>query len=134
MGQAKTHITSPYGYRTHPVTGARGSWHNGVDFRAQMGTPVFACEDAEIVQVQRNVSSNSKLQGSGIFVLYDTKDLRISYAHLSAVIVDKYQKVSAGQLIGFSGDTGSSTAPHVHFRVRERHEGKWVDVDPEEYL
>jgi murein DD-endopeptidase MepM/ murein hydrolase activator NlpD len=104
------YFTSAAGWRKHPVTGQM-LLHNGIDLRAYY-EPVYAVMD-EMVE---GVGANDL---SGIWVkLLHTKNMKSSYAHLSRLHVTKGEKVSAGDLMGISGNTGRSTEPHLHFSMK----------------
>lgn len=123
-------ITSGY-YRHGNL---KGQYHGGLDLRASMSTPVYAAEDGEVDDVDKKGSRTTY----GVFIkLYHGKykggGLVTIYAHLSQVLVSKGDKVSKGQLIGLSGNTGASTAPHLHFEIRYcAHKSNplvWLDND-----
>lgn len=104
------YITSNFGPRW-------GGMHRGLDFRASVGTPVFASADGIVAG-----SGNTDLECAGVsygkFILikYDN-GLAATYGHLSLVKVSKGQRVSRGEVVGYSGNTGSSTGPHLHISV-----------------
>jgi murein DD-endopeptidase MepM/ murein hydrolase activator NlpD len=107
-------ITSPYGMRLHPVLHV---WklHDGTDFRAYCGTPVRAARSGTVVWTRT-------LTGYGNQVLIDHGvvggvSLMTSYNHLSRFSSHGGEHVSAGEVIGYSGTTGYSTACHLHFMV-----------------
>lgn len=106
------HVTSPYGPRTFH---GKKDFHPGIDFRAAIGTPVYAAAPG-------TVRKTGTGRGFGNYVQINHADGTASYyAHLSKEVV-KSGKVKAGQLIGYSGnsdDTGQSTGPHLHFAVRK---------------
>jgi murein DD-endopeptidase MepM/ murein hydrolase activator NlpD len=104
-------ITSPFGWRTHPVL-KRRKYHTGIDIGVPTGTPVKAA-DAGIVLV-------SGWQGGyGNFIAIDHgKGISTCYGHNSRLLVRAGQRVAKGQRISFSGSTGLSTGPHLHFEVR----------------
>jgi murein DD-endopeptidase MepM/ murein hydrolase activator NlpD len=116
-------ITSPYGYRTHPVTG-EWEFHNGLDVRAPIGTPLYAAEKGVITET-------AELDNYGIIVIlkhrggYETR-----YAHLNEVYVKEGDSVERGFMIGRSGNTGISTGPHLHFEIRRNGE----TVDPVKFV
>ena len=89
--------------------------HNGTDFRATLGTPICAAHDGVVKVV------NSGNQGYGLHVnIRDPYRLRETvYAHLSNVAVIDGEEVYAGSFLGYSGNTGFSTAPHLHFGYRK---------------
>jgi len=105
-------LSSPFGMRTHPVHG-NSRMHRGLDFAADIGTPVLATQAGRIAFMGRRV-------GYGLMVEIDhADDLRTLYAHLSGVneALDVGQRVAKGEEIGLVGSTGTSTAPHLHYEV-----------------
>lgn len=101
-----------------------GSLHRAIDLRAAEGTPVYAAEDGTVDWVQawdgRSTSGN---QSYGNLVRIRHADfvgceLQTLYAHLQRVTVKKGQTVREGEIIGYSGNTGNTTGPHLHFEVR----------------
>jgi hypothetical protein len=114
-------ITSPFGMRVHPITGVR-KLHDGVDFAASLATPVKAAHSGRVV-------SAGPAGGYGNFVTIDHGGGVVTgYAHLSVIRVQVGQQVVAGQVIALSGNTGTSTGPHLHFNVRVS--GSFVDPIP----
>jgi murein DD-endopeptidase MepM/ murein hydrolase activator NlpD len=105
------YITSPFGPRKNPVTGAQQN-HSGVDFRAAIGTKTFAVVDSVVTAV-----GDDDVSGRYV-VLTDAAGHRYSYAHLEAPLVSKGATVRAGDAIGLTGNTGRSTGPHLHWGVR----------------
>ena len=108
------HITSSYGYRLHPVLGYV-RLHAGTDFRAYCGTAIYAAA-AGRVQWARAVPGF----GNQVLVNHGTvngANLMTSYNHFSRFAVSTGQEVTKGQLVGYSGNTGTSTACHLHFEV-----------------
>lgn len=105
------HLTSGFGWRRHPVSGAR-RLHAGVDLAAPSGTPVLAAADGAVVR--------SGWQGGyGLAVVLDHgHGLVTRYAHLSGIGVVRGQPVHRGQRLGSLGCTGTCTGPHLHFEVR----------------
>lgn len=101
-------ITSPYGFRKHPITGVN-AFHRGVDFSAKADTvyAVFAGK----------VESTGHHWALGRYVRLRHGNLKTIYGHLSAVAVKKGQRVRAGQPLAITGSTGRSTAEHLHFSV-----------------
>lgn len=111
---AVPYITSHYGMRVHPVFGYP-RMHAGTDFRAYCGTQILASRDGQVQWARY-------LGGFGNQVLIDHGavngvSLMTSYNHLSRFAVSSGQEVKAGQVIGYSGTTGTSTACHLHFEV-----------------
>ena len=108
-------VTSPFGYRVHPVYGVR-RLHAGTDMRAACGTPVYAAEAGEVVRAGPS-------SGYGNLVVLDNgtvagRPVSTAYAHNSRFTVDVGDTVRRGQQIAWSGSTGVGTACHVHFEVR----------------
>ena len=113
-----TSITSPFGYRTSPTTGA-STYHQGVDLDTGTGWSVVASR-AGIVTVAGWGSS------AGNYVKIDHRDGFSSiYMHLSSIGVSTGQVVSQGQYIGATGSTGVSTGDHLHFGIALN--GVWVN-------
>lgn len=104
-------LASGFGYRMHPIYKVR-KMHTGTDFSLPTGTPVYATGDGQVVYTKTKFSGYGKhikiKHGFGYQTLY---------AHLSEFIVKPGQKVKRGQVIGYSGNTGGSTAPHLHYEV-----------------
>lgn len=118
-------VTSLYGWRYHPVL---KMWrlHKGVDLRASMMTPLTATQDG-VVQVSFSSSGGNELRIIG------TDGTVSRYLHLTRVTVDPGARVSAGQEVALSGNTGhASAAPHLHFEVYPK--GANGDVNPEPLL
>lgn len=104
-------ITSPFGNR-RVFNKQLKSYHNGVDFRAAVGTPVFA-SNAGIVKIAEN------LFYSGNVVVIDHGNLIFSiYAHLSKLKVKAGQQIEKGQLLGLTGATGRVSGPHLHWGIK----------------
>lgn len=105
-------ITSPFGWRTHPVLGGR-RFHAGTDFGAPTGTPIRAAADGVVVAAGHR-------GGYGLLVDVRHGDGRLTrYAHASRLHVRPGQRVRAGQTIARVGQTGTATGPHLHFEVHE---------------
>jgi murein DD-endopeptidase MepM/ murein hydrolase activator NlpD len=117
-------ITSPFGYRTDPITGAT-AFHSGLDFGAPCGTPIKAAGTGSVVSAGFNSGGYGNMtlinHGNGLATLY---------GHQSSIIVSAGQAVTQGQVIGYVGSTGKSTGCHLHFEVRVNGN----PVDPTGYL
>lgn len=99
-------ISSPFGKRGE-------EFHEGVDLRAKQGTPVYAAQSGVVIY------SNSTIGGYGrMVVVRHFANLATIYAHNSKLLVKLGKRVRRGQLIAYSGNTGHTTGPHVHFEVR----------------
>lgn len=105
-----TRISSPYGYRTHPILGY-SKFHSGVDIPAPTGTAVHAAADGVVIAAKR-------LGSYGNAVMIDHGDCVTVYAHNSALKVSEGDYVLRGDTISLVGSTGLSTGPHLHFEVR----------------
>lgn len=103
-------LSSPYGMRTNPVTGVY-CLHNGVDFAANMGTPIFASKSG--------VVTTACLGGGwGNYVVVNHGDgFSTLYAHMTYYVVSEGEYVEQGETIGYVGSTGNSTGPHLHFTI-----------------
>lgn len=106
--------------------GPRGrEFHEGIDLKAPVGTPVFAAQDGTVIY------SGSKIRGYGrLVVLRHFKQVSTIYAHNSKLLVRPGQYVRQGQKIAISGQSGHVTGPHLHFEVRDG----LAALDPEELL
>ena len=108
----KSLITSRYGYRTDPVTGEENTGHTGIDIGVPEGTDIYAAK-AGIVLFTRAGS-----EGYGNFLAVNHGGGMVTlYAHCSALLVSAGDEVTAETVIARSGNSGKSTAPHLHFEV-----------------
>lgn len=108
-----TRMASGFGYRLDPFYHMY-AFHPGMDFTADLGTPVHATGDG----VVKSVSSDAWGYGNHIIIDHGYGYTTL-YGHLSRMIVRPGQKVKRGQLIGNVGSTGKSTGPHLHYEVRK---------------
>lgn len=116
-------MTSPFGYRTHPIFGTT-IYHSGIDIGVDEGTPVHAADAGVVVEADW-------ISGYGYAVIIDHGNgLSTLYGHNSSLAVSAGQSVSQGEVIAYAGSTGNSTGPHVHFEVRSNGD----PVDPMGYL
>lgn len=110
LRQSRLVITSPYGWRRHPVTGKR-SFHAGIDLRANY-EPVYSMLHGEVA----NTGFEPK---GGNFITLRHGNIQVTYCHLSFIGVKKGAPVYAGQPIGISGNSGTSTTgPHLHIALK----------------
>ena len=118
---------SRYSYDGVPLIG-----HNGIDFGTPLGTAVMATDQGEVVQVGYEPT------GFGHFLLLAHAWGQSIYAHLNGINVQIGQRVGRGETIGVSGNTGSSSGPHLHFAIRihpfTRTDGWGGFSDPLPYL
>ncbi|WP_416675374.1 M23 family metallopeptidase [Egbenema bharatensis] len=117
-------ITSSFGWRTHPVTGAV-RFHSGTDIGAPQGTPVLAAFDGRV-----EVSNFLGGYGLTIVLLHNDGTEQTLYAHLSEIFVRPGDVVRQGEVIGRVGSTGLSTGPHLHFEFRRMTQEGWTVMNP----
>jgi murein DD-endopeptidase MepM/ murein hydrolase activator NlpD len=124
---------SGFGWRTHPIY-KTPEFHPGMDFASPEGTEIYATGDGVILR------ADNMAQGYGNHVVIDHGyGYETLYGHMTKFIVHAGQQVKRGQLIGYVGSTGLSTAPHVHYEVHKN--GQIVnpinfyynDLTPEQY-
>ncbi|WP_122465596.1 MULTISPECIES: M23 family metallopeptidase [Brevundimonas] len=104
--------SSNYGMRRHPISGYR-KMHQGIDFAASSGTPVYAASDGVVIEARR-------WGGYGNWVrVRHSNGLETGYAHLSRFArgLRAGQRVEQGQVIAYVGSTGASTGPHLHYEI-----------------
>jgi murein DD-endopeptidase MepM/ murein hydrolase activator NlpD len=105
-------VTSPYGERMHPIIGEE-AFHRGVDLRAPYGSPILAPAEGVVLYIGRKTAYGNMvgvLHGGGIATVY---------GHLWKFAVQPYECVQKGQLLGYAGNTGFSSGPHLYFEVRQ---------------
>jgi murein DD-endopeptidase MepM/ murein hydrolase activator NlpD len=116
-------VASSFGEREDPING-EGAFHSGIDIDAPYGTPVRATADGDI-------GTAAMASGYGREVVIDHgHNLMTVYGHLSAIAVFPGQHVTRGQVIGYVGQSGRATGPHLHYEVRVH----GVPVNPHKYL
>jgi len=116
-------VTSSFGEREDPING-EGAFHSGIDISAPFGTPVRAAADGEVSSAEMGAGYGREV------VLNHGHDLLTVYGHLSAIAVLPGQHVLRGQVIGYVGQSGRATGPHLHYEVRVHN----VPVNPHKYL
>jgi murein DD-endopeptidase MepM/ murein hydrolase activator NlpD len=116
-------VTSSFGEREDPFNG-EGAFHSGIDISAPFGTPVRATADGEVSDAAMGAGYGREV------VLNHGHDVLTVYGHLSAIAVMPGQHVTQGQIIGYVGQSGRSTGPHLHYEVRVHN----VPVNPHKYL
>lgn len=125
-------ISSGYGVRRDPVSGTR-KLHEGIDFIAQTGTPVYATADGKVTVAGRKGGFGNCVEIAHGFN-YLTR-----YAHLSELLVEEGVDVKRGDLVGKVGSTGKSTTPHLHYEVIFKGESEnpinyfYLDLTPDDY-
>jgi murein DD-endopeptidase MepM/ murein hydrolase activator NlpD len=111
-------ITSGFGMRFHPILGYT-RMHQGIDFGVPIGTPVYAAGDGVVAEARWSSGYGRWLK------LTHTSGWATGYGHLSAWLVKAGQHVRQGQIVAYSGSSGESTGPHLHYEVMER--GQKID-------
>lgn len=107
-------VSSGFGKRKNPVD---GQWknHNGIDLAASEGTPVYAIKDGYAAFcIEKDATF-----GNYIILTHDTGKMTSVYAHLSSICINQYDFVKKGDIIGYVGQTGMATGPHLHFEIRQ---------------
>jgi murein DD-endopeptidase MepM/ murein hydrolase activator NlpD len=104
-------LASGYGLRVHPIYKVK-KMHTGIDFAASIGTPIYATADGKVMEVAVKFSGYGKLVEIDHGFGYRTR-----YAHMHEFAVRSGQNVKRGDLVGYVGNTGLSTAPHLHYEV-----------------
>jgi len=128
-----TRIASGFNYRIHPIYKIK-HFHTGIDFTAPRGTEIYATGNGVVSKVEM------KPRGYGHSIVIDHGyGYKTLYAHMSRFKVSLGQKVVRGDVIGYVGSTGTSTAPHCHYEVHKNGEKInpinffYNDLTPEEY-
>jgi murein DD-endopeptidase MepM/ murein hydrolase activator NlpD len=104
-------LASGFGMRIHPIYKVK-KMHTGIDFAAPIGTPIYATADGKVDEV------SIKYSGYGKTIIVDHGfGYKTRYAHMHDFAVRQGQSVKRGELIGYVGNTGISTAPHLHYEV-----------------
>ncbi len=116
-------IASSFGERQDPING-EGAFHPGIDIDAPYGTPVRAAGDGDVLGGSTGAGYGREV------ILAHGHDIETIYGHLSAIAVVPGQHVIRGQVIGYVGQTGRATGPHLHYEVRVHN----VPVNPHKYL
>lgn len=123
-----TKVTSGFGRRVDPITGAAGEFHKGIDFACTKGQAIPAAKDGKVVYSGWQ-NPNNKKEGYGLFVWVDHGGgYKTTYAHMSKSSVKVGYTVKMGDKVGECGSTGSSTGNHLHFEIFQN--GNRVDPSP----
>ena len=109
-------ITSKYGYRIHPTL-KRKEFHGGSDLKAEMNTPVYATADGIV-----EWAGFHKRSGYGrLIILEHNYGFKSYFGHLNRIVVKSTKFVKKGDLIGYTGNTGMSSGPHLHYEIKYIH-------------
>ena len=126
-------FASGFGYRIHPIYKTR-KMHTGIDLTAPTGTKIYATGDGKVIKAGMSKGGYGKR-----VIINHNYGYKTVYAHLSKIVVKRGQKINRGELIGFVGSTGVSTAPHLHYEVRRNNKPVnpinyyFNDITPSEY-
>ena len=115
----RVHITSPFGWRIHPVTG-RKAFHAGVDYGGPVGTPIYAAAKGVVIDVSQDRYSGKKV------ILAHADKTKTYYLHLYRQLVKVGESVKPRQRVALMGKTGRVTGPHLHFGIKSA-AGKWLN-------
>ncbi|WP_324172421.1 peptidoglycan DD-metalloendopeptidase family protein [Sulfurimonas sp.] len=106
-------VTSKYGYRVHPTL-KRKEFHRGLDMRAKMNTPVYATADGIV-----EWAGTHKRSGFGkLVILQHNYGFRAYFGHLNKIVIKSGKFVKKGDLIAYTGNSGMSSGPHLHYELR----------------
>jgi len=106
-------ITSKFGYRTHPTL-QRKEFHRGSDMKAPLKTPVYATADGIV-----EWAAEHKRSGYGNLIILDHSfGFKTYFGHLNKIVVKSGQFIKRGDLVGYTGNSGMSNGPHLHYEVR----------------
>jgi len=119
-------LASGFGYRIHPIYKVK-KMHWGIDFSAPRGTPIYATGDGKVKLAKKSYLKT----GYGNQVEIDHGyGFKTKYAHMQTFVVKRGENIKRGQLIGYVGSSGGSTAPHVHYEIIKN--GK--KINPIQYI
>jgi len=108
-----TGITSKFGWRKHPIL-KKKEFHRGLDMKAKMNTPVYAPADGIV-----EWAGVHKKSGFGkLVILQHSYGFRTNFGHLNKIVVKSRQFVRKGTLIAYTGNSGMSNGPHLHYEIR----------------
>jgi len=118
-------VTSKFGYRTHPTL-KRREFHRGLDMKAKMNTPVYATADGIV-----EWAGFHKKSGFGnLIILQHNYGFRAYFGHLNKIVIKSGKFVKKGALIAYTGNSGMSSGPHLHYEIRFIHRA----VNPYEFV
>jgi murein DD-endopeptidase MepM/ murein hydrolase activator NlpD len=106
-------ITSKFGYRVHPILRSK-EFHRGIDLRAAINTPVYATADGIV-----EWAGYHKKSGFGnLVILQHNYGFRTYFGHLNKIVIKSGKFVKKGDLIAYTGNSGKSSGPHLHYEIR----------------
>ena len=109
-------ITSKFGYRIHPTLNTK-EFHRGTDMKAPMDTPIYATADGVVEWAGFHKSSGY----GNLIILEHIYGFKSYFGHLNKVVIKSGQFIKKGQLIGYTGNSGMSSGPHLHYEIRFIH-------------
>ena len=116
-------ITSDFGWRKKQIK-RNGSeeFHNGIDIKAKIGTPVYSVSDGKVYE-----TGISGISGKYVIIIDIEEKYKFIFSHLSKVFVKQGVLIRSGMTIALSGNSGKTTGPHLHFGVYDLINGKFID-------
>lgn len=124
-------VTSKFGWRTHPISGAK-KHHNGVDiWQAKEPTPLRACFDGKVIGVSTSTDPNGAGNKVVVQSTVNGKKITWTYFHMvkGSIKVKKGQEVKAGDVVGKMGDTGFATGKHLHWEIWSGHRDSQPNIN-----
>ncbi|TAL57735.1 MAG: M23 family metallopeptidase [Bacteroidetes bacterium] len=118
-------ITSKFGFRTDPKTGAANVFHNGIDLAIPIGTQIKSPMPGIVDAI-----TTGGIGGNQVIIKHNN-GYKTGYSHLTKALVKKGDKVKQGDVIALSGNTGKSTGPHLHLTLTDPSGAK---VDPQKMI
>lgn len=125
------YITSPFGYRTDPITGKKGVYHDGVDYGTKGEKwPQYAIHKGKVLSCGLDSKyANAKF----VWVEYADLGFKLLYYHLDSINVKKGQEVDDNTIIGFTGKTGLATGIHLHLGMKYLDSNAYVNAEDYDY-
>ena len=127
-------ITSNYGYRTHPISGKKNSFHYGVDLISRKGNNnIYAIEDGYVQKILTGQEKKTTGYGNYIWIRYPRINLSLFHAHCKIINLKKGDKVKKGDVIAIEGKTGAATGVHLHLGMTKIGSNTWLNPEAYEY-
>lgn len=125
------YITSPFGYRTDPITGKKGTFHDGVDYGTNLQKwNQYALEDGKVLSCGLDANyANAKY----VWVEYPRLGIKLLHYHLDSIKVSKGQAVNENTVLGTTGKTGLATGIHLHLGMKYLKDNVYVDAEKYDY-
>lgn len=123
----KPKITSPFGYRIHPIT-KKKTFHNGLDLVSIIkNRNLYAIDDGYVQKVVTGQNNSKTGYGNYVWVRYPRYNLSLLHAHCNSVKVKKGDKVKKGTIVAIMGSTGASTGVHLHLGITKIGSNTWLN-------